>query len=204
MGMQVWGHGGVFYPGTLPELPCAPARRVAGCREMRLKIRRLCSRPSTSPHVALEARRLCAELAQCHADTGAEPGLDPANLCDALQQGLAALDALGSCVQWPSPMPGQPHYLNVAAGPPADRRPRSRYPGQRVHRPAGPALRRWPGACACPSTPRQVEALALPLGLLDGPARRRAGPPSPGCERSGGPWPTAPRRLTNWRPSMGS
>jgi hypothetical protein len=118
--------------------------------------------PVDIAHVALEARRLCAELAQCHADTGAEPGLDPANLCDALQQGLAALDALGSCVQWPSPMPGQPHYLNVAAGPPATGARDLDTLGNECIDLLG-RLAALAGRLRLPQHARQVEALALPL-----------------------------------------
>ena len=70
--------------------------------------------PIDIAHVALEARRLCEELAErcddARADAGAEGGaeggaaavLDPVDLCDALQRVLAALAAIGSSAAVPS------------------------------------------------------------------------------------------------------
>ena len=118
--------------------------------------------PVDITHVVLEVRRLCAELSQCHADTGADPGLDPVELCGALQQALAALDELGSCVQRPSPMLRQPHQLNAAA----DLRPTGACDLGTLGNECVDLLGRLAalaGRLRLPQHARQVEALALPL-----------------------------------------
>lgn len=118
--------------------------------------------PVDIAHVAMESRRLCADLAERAADVGADPGLDPADLCDALQLALTALDALGAYPERHAAMPGQGPEGNVAAGPRPAGTPDLGILGDECIDLLG-RLAALAGRLRVPQYARQVEALALPL-----------------------------------------
>lgn len=118
--------------------------------------------PVDIPHIAMEARRLCADLAQCAADIAAEPGLVPSDLCDALQLTLAALDTLGAYPEQLAPMPGRRPDGNVAAAPCPPSKPDLGALGNECIDLLG-RLAALAGRLRLPQHARQVETLALPL-----------------------------------------